>query len=196
MLTGVTEDKSQRIVEMLLGIATPLDLLAGKVIAGVGRSLTSSLLYVSGATVVLLSLNVAGIAPLSVLPWFYAFLFAEVSALCAIGTALGAACNTPQEAGNLSLFVMAPIMIAMFLIVPVANNPNGAFATVMSLCPPFSPLLMILRQMMPGGVPASQPWASLALTGLFAFFGIWAASRVFRIAILMQGQPARLKSIL
>jgi ABC-2 type transport system permease protein len=195
MMTGVTEDKSQRIVEMLLGIATPLDLMAGKVIAGVGRSLTSSLLYVSAATVVLLGMNVVGIAPLTLLPWFYAYLFAEVTLLCSVAAGLGAACNTPQEAGNLVMVVMAPIMIPMFMIVPVASKPNGAFVTAMSLCPPFTPLLMLLRQTMPSGVPAWQPWAGLAGTIAFAALGIWVASRIFRVAILMQGQPLRLKSL-
>lgn len=195
MMTGVTEDKSQRIVEMLLGIATPLDLMAGKVMAGVARSLTSSLLYVTGATVVLLAMNVAGIAPMTLLPWFYAYLLAEVTLLCALAAGLGAACNTPQEAGNLVMVVMAPIMIPMFLIVPVANKPNGAFATAISLFPPFTPLMMMLRQTMPGGVPAWQPWAGLAGTVVFAALGIWVASRIFRVGILMQGQPPRLKSL-
>lgn len=195
MMAGVTEDKSQRIVEMLLGIATPFDLMAGKVMAGVARSLTSSLLYVSGATVVLLSLNVAGIAPLTLIPWFYAYLLAEVTLLCALAAGLGAACNTPQEAGNLVMVVLAPVMIPMFLLVPVANKPNGMFATAMSLFPPFTPLMMMLRQTMPGGVPAWQPWAGLAGTILFAMVGVWVASRIFRVAILMQGQPLRMKSL-
>jgi ABC-2 type transport system permease protein len=195
MMTGVTEDKSQRIVEMLLGIVTPLDLMAGKVIAGVGRSLTSSLLYVSAASVVLLGMNVVGIAPMTLLPWFYAYLLAEVALLCSLAAGLGAACNTPQEAGNLVILVMAPIMIPMFMIVPVASKPNGAFATAMSLFPPFTPLMMLLRQTMPGGVPAWQPWVGLAGTVAFAGLGIWVASRIFRVAILMQGQPLRLKSL-
>jgi ABC-2 type transport system permease protein len=193
MMTGVTEDKSQRVVEMLLGIATPFDLMAGKVMAGVARSLTSSVLYVSVATLTLLTLNVAGIAPLTLLPWFYAYLLAEVTVLCALAAGLGAACNTPQEAGNLVMVVLAPIMLPMFMIVPVVNKPNGAFATAMSLMPPFSPLLMLLRQTMPGGVPAWQPWVGLAGTIVFAAFGVWVASRIFRVAILMQGQPLRLK---
>jgi ABC-2 type transport system permease protein len=195
MMTGVTEDKSQRIVEMLLGIVTPLDLMASKVIAGVGRSLTSSLLYVSAASVALLGMNVVGIAPMTLLPWFYAYLLAEVTLLCSLAAGLGAACNTPQEAGNLVMVVMAPIMIPMFMIVPVASKPNGTFATAMSLFPPFTPLMMLLRQTMPGGVPAWQPWAGLAGTVAFAALGVWVASRIFRVAILMQGQPLRLKSL-
>ncbi len=195
MMTGVTEDKTQRIVEMLLGIVTPFELMAGKVMAGVARSLTSSLLYVSGATVVLLSLNVAGIAPLTLVPWFYAYLLAEVTVLCALAAGLGAACNTPQEAGNLVMVVLAPVMVPMFMIVPIANKPNGMFATAISLFPPFTPLTMMLRQTMPGGVPAWQPWVGLIGTVLFAVAGVWVASRIFRVAILMQGQPLRMKSL-
>ena len=93
------------------------------------------------------------------------------------------------------MVVMAPIMIPMFMIVPVASKPNGTFATAMSLFPPFTPLMMLLRQTMPGGVPAWQPWAGLAGTIAFAALGVWVASRIFRVAILMQGQPLRLKSL-
>jgi ABC-2 type transport system permease protein len=195
MMAGVTEDKSQRIIEMLLGMVTPFDLMTGKVIAGVARSLTGSLLYVTGATVVLLGMNVAGLAPLAVLPWFYVYLLAEVTLLCAMASALGAACNTPQEAGNLVMIILAPVMIPFFLIAPITNNPNGAFATAISLCPPFTPTTMILRQMMPGGVPAWQPWVGLLGTIVFTIFVVWGASRVFRIAILMQGQPVRMKTL-
>jgi ABC-2 type transport system permease protein len=193
MMTSATEDKSNRIVEMLLGIATPMDLMAGKVLAGVARSLTSSVLYVTGATFVLLSMNIAGVAPLAIVPWFYAFLIAQVTMMCAMATSLGAACNTPQEAGNLVMLILAPVMIPLFLMAPIASNPNGAFATVMSLLPPFSPSLMIFRMSMPSSVPAWQPWAGLAGTIIFAMLGIWIASRIFRVAILMQGQPLRMK---
>jgi ABC-type Na+ efflux pump permease subunit len=195
MMASVTEDKSQRIVEMLLGIATPFDLMAGKVIAGVGRSLTGSLLYVTGATFVLLGMNVAGLAPMTLVPWFYVYLLGEVTLLCALAAALGAACNTPQEAANLVMIVIAPIMIPLFLLVPLINKPNGAMATVLSLFPPFTPQIMLLRQALPGGPPAWQPWVGLLGVFLYAGFGIWAASRVFRIAILMQGQPPRMKDI-
>jgi ABC-type Na+ efflux pump permease subunit len=80
-------------------------------------------------------------------------------------------------------------------MLPVIDKPNGLFATAVSLFPPFSPLLMILRQSMPGGVPAWQPWVGLIGVAICAVVGIWAASRVFRIAILMQGQPLKLGDV-
>ena len=75
---------------------------------------------------------------------------------------------------------------------PIAGQPNGMLATVMSLIPPFTPVLMLLRQAMPDGVPVWQPWVGLAGAVVFAVGTVWAASRIFRVAILMQGKPPRL----
>jgi ABC-2 type transport system permease protein len=195
MMAAVTEDKSQRIVEMLLGVATPHDLMMGKVLAGVARSLTSSVLYVTVGTVALIALQVSGSTPLSLLPWFYVYLVAEVTMLCALSVALGAACNSPQEAQNLMLLVLAPIMVPVFLMLPVLDRPNGPLAIALSLFPPFTPMLMVLRQAMPGGVPLWQLWIGLLGVLACSLVGVWAASRVFRVAILMQGQPPRLADI-
>jgi len=60
----------------------------------------------------------------------------------------------------------------------------------MSLVPPFTPILMLLRQAMPTGVPAWQPWVGLTGVLVFAAATVWAASRIFRVAILMHGQTA------
>jgi ABC-2 type transport system permease protein len=195
MMSAVTEDKSQRIVEMLLGVATPHELMMGKVLAGVARSLTSSILYVSLGTFALLGLHATGMAPLTLLPWFYLYLLAEVTMLCALSVGLGAACNTPAEAQNLMMLVLAPIMIPLFVMMPVISRPNGFFATAMSLFPPFTPLLMMLRQAVPGGVPAWQPYVGILGIVVCTLAGVWAASRVFRVAILMQGQPPKLADI-
>jgi ABC-2 type transport system permease protein len=196
MMAAVTEDKSQRIVEMLLGMATPHDLMMGKVLAGVARSLTSSVLYVTVGTVALIALQVSGAAPLSLLPWFYVYLVAEVTMLCALSVGLGAACNSPQEAQNLMLLVLAPIMVPVFLMLPVLDRPNGPLAIALSLFPPFTPMLMVLRQAMPGGVPFWQLWIGLLGVLACSLVGVWAASRIFRVAILMQGQPPRLADII
>jgi ABC-2 type transport system permease protein len=195
MMAAVTEDKSQRIVEMLLGVATPHDLMMGKVLAGVARSLTSSVLYVTVGTIALIALQVSGAAPLSLLPWFYVYLVAEVTMLCALSVGLGAACNSPQEAQNLMLLVLAPIMVPVFLMLPVLDRPNGPLAIALSLFPPFTPMLMVLRQAMPGGVPFWQLWIGLLGVLACSLLGVWAASRIFRVTILMQGQPPRLADL-
>jgi ABC-2 type transport system permease protein len=66
----------------------------------------------------------------------------------------------------------------------------------MSLFPPFTPVLMLLRQAMPAGVPGWQPWAGLAGVILWTVAGTWIAARIFRVGILMQGQSPRLADLL
>ncbi len=195
MLQNVTQDKSQRIVEMLLGSATPFELMMGRVLGAVAVSLTSSILYVVAGVVAVGALGLTGLLPLSIIPWFYVYLLADVTMLCSFAAALGAACSTPQDAQNLAIVLLAPVMIPMFVLVPVLRQPTGALATALSFVPPFTPVLMLLRQSMPNGAPAWQPWAGLAGVLAFAFATVWAASRIFRVAILMQGKPPRLADL-
>jgi len=192
MLQNVTQDKSQRIVETLLGAATPFELMTGKVLGAVGVSLTSSLLYVLAGAFAVNALGIAGLLPLSIIPWFYVYLLADMVMLCAFAAALGACCSTPQDAQNLAIVLLMPCIIPIFMLVTVLRQPNGVLATVMSLVPPFTPILMLLRQAMPTGVPAWQPWVGLLGVVVFASATVWAASRIFRVAILMQGKPPRL----
>jgi ABC-2 type transport system permease protein len=192
MLQNVTQDKSQRIVETLLGAATPFELMTGKVLGSVGVSLTSSLLYVIAGALVVNVLGVAGLLPLTLIAWFYIYLLADVVMLCSFAAALGACCSTPQDAQNLAVVLLLPCILPMFMLVTVLRQPNGVLPTVMSLIPPFTPILMLLRQAMPNGVPAWQPWVGLVCVLAFAVGTVWAASRIFRIAILMQGKPPQL----
>jgi ABC-2 type transport system permease protein len=196
MLQNVTQDKSQRIVETLLGAASSLELMTGKVLAAVGVSMTSSLLYVIAGVVAVNALGISGLLPLTIIPWFYVYLLTDVVMLCALAAALGACCSTPQDAQNLAVVLLTPCIVPMFMLVTVLRQPNGAMATALSLFPPFTPILMLLRQAMPNGVPAWQPWVGLAGAMAFAAATVWAAARIFRVAILMQGKPPRLAEML
>jgi ABC-2 type transport system permease protein len=191
MLGAIAEDKMQRVYEMLLGKASPFELMMGKVIAAVGLSLTSSLFYVVGGLAVLQSMAMTGLAPLSLLPWFVVYLIADVMILSSFAAALGAACGSPHDAQQLGIVLMAPVMIPMFLMMPVMQQPNGPIATVVSLMPPFTPVVMLMRQAMPGGIPAWQPWVALAGVIVFTIVMGWGAARVFRIAILLQGKSPK-----
>jgi len=195
MLSSVTEDKTQRVVEMLLGMATPMDLMSGKVLAAIGVSLTSSAFYVVGGTVTLQGMGMAGLVPFGLLPWFYVYLVAEVTMLCALAAGLGAACSTPQEAGNLTTLLISPVIVSYFFMMPVLRQPNSGVATAMSLLPPCTPVLMLLRQAMPGGVPPWQPWVGLVGVLSFTAAAAWLAGRIFRVAILLQGKPPKLTDL-
>jgi ABC-2 type transport system permease protein len=196
MLSAVTEDKNQRIFEMLLGLATPFELMSARVLAALGRSLTSAVFYVAGAIFVLQGMALLGVVRFDLLPWFFVFLIGHVVMLCSFAAALGAACNSPQDAQNLAVLLVAPVMIPYFMLMPIMQSPNGAMATVLSLIPPFTPPLMLLRQALPAGVAWWQPWAGLFGVIAWTVAGTWLAARVFRVCILMQGQSPKLKELI
>ena len=196
MLTAVTEDKTNRVVEMLLGVAAPFELMTGKVLAAIGLSLTSSAFYVVGGTLTLQAMGMVGMVPFELLPWFYVYLVADVTILCAFAAALGAASSTPQEAQNLGVLLLSPVMIPFMITVPILRQPNGLLAIALSLFPPFTPLLMLLRQSMPGGVPRWQPWLGLAGIAGWTILTSFAAARIFRVAILMRGKPPKAVDLL
>jgi ABC-2 type transport system permease protein len=195
MLSVVAEDKMQRVFEMLLASATPFELMAGKILASVGTSLTSSVFYITGGLLVMSGMSVIGMARLDLLPWFFVYIVCQVTMLSALGAALGSACSVPRDAQQLTPLVILPIMAPVILIAPLIQEPNGMFTTAVSFFPPFTPAVMMMRQAMPGGVPAWQPWTGLAGVVLWALALTWAAARVFRVGLLMQGQTPRLPEL-
>lgn len=190
-LGGVAEDKMQRVFEMLLTSASPFDLMTGKVLASTGASLTTSALYIIAGLLVLAGMAMFGFAPLHLLPWFFAYLIANVALLSALGAALGSACASPQDAQHLAPLLFVPIMIPLIMAASLIQQPNGALAVSMSFIPPFTPVVMLLRQSMPGGVPWWQPWLSLAGVFVWGIAVVWAAARIFRIGILSQGKTPK-----
>jgi ABC-2 type transport system permease protein len=194
-LGAVAEDKTQRVFEMLLVSASSFELMMGKVLASLCLSLTSSAIYIAGGLMALTGMAAIGMAPLNLLPWFFVYLVGDVVILSAMGVALGSACGSPQDAQHLAFLMLMPVLIPMFLLAPIMQQPAGVLATAMSFIPPFTPVVMLLRQAMPGGVPWWQPWLGLVGVAACALATIWAAGRIFRIGILSQGKAPKLAEL-
>jgi ABC-2 type transport system permease protein len=194
-LGAVAQDKMQRVYEMLLSSASAFELMMGKVLAAVGASLTSSTVYIIGGLLALAGMAMFGVAPLNLLPWFFVYVIADVLMLASLGVALGSACATPQDAQQFAFLLILPIMIPMFFLSPVMQQPNGELAVAMSFIPPFTPMIMLLRQSMPGGVSWWQPWLGLVGVVACAAAMIWVAARIFRIGILSQGKTPKLAEL-
>jgi ABC-2 type transport system permease protein len=194
-LGAVAEDKMQRVFEMLLSSASSFELMAGKILAALGASLTTSTLYILGGLAVLAGMAMFGLAPLHMLPWFFVYLIADIAMLAAVAVAIGSACGTPQDAQHLAFVLFIPILVPMLMVTNIMQQPNGALATTMSFIPPFTPVVMLLRQALPTGVPWWQPWLGLVGVIVWAIAVVWAAGRVFRIGILSQGKTPKLAEL-
>ena len=112
-----------------------------------------------------------------------------------IMAALGSASNNSKDAQSLQFPAMIPVLIPMFVMFPLLKDPLSNFSTVISLIPPFTPMLMIVRQATPVSIPAWQPFVGLVGVLLFTVLTIWIGSRMFRACILMQGSPPKFSNL-
>ncbi len=196
LLQSTFEEKLQRIAEVLLGSMSPFEFMAGKVLGGLCVALTGASVYILGAVFVLSRMGLAQFIPFDIIPWFFVFLFLEIIMIGSMLAALGSACNDPKDAQNLTFPAMFPVFLPMFLLMPILQEPTSAFATWLSLLPPFTPMIMLLRKASPSGIPSWQPWVGLAGVIIFTLFSVWVGGRIFRVGILMQGGPPKLSRII
>jgi ABC-2 type transport system permease protein len=195
LLQTVMEEKTLRIAEVLLGAVTPFQFMMGKILGGLAVSLTGSVVYVLGAVLTLTSLAMTQYIPYHQLGWFFVWLLAAIFMQGAVFAALGSACNDAKDAQNMQLPAMLPFLLPMFVLMPVLKEPQSAFSIGASFFPPFTPIVMLLRQSAAGGIPAWQPWVGLVLVTACAVLAVWVGGRVFRVGILMQGKPPKLSDL-
>lgn len=195
LLTTVMEEKNEKIAEVLLGSITPFQFMMGKVLGGIGVSLTVAAIYVAAGIFTAKSTGVEGVIPYDVLPWFFVYTILFILMVGSGMAALGATCNDNKDAQSLTFPAILPVIIPMFLIAPVISDPSGPLATTLALIPPFTPPMMIVRMATPVTIPLWQPIVGLLGVFLFTLFTVWVGARVFRTAILIQGQKPTLANL-
>lgn len=203
VMTGVLEEKSTRVVELIVSKVTPFEFMMGK-LSGIGLvGLTQLAVWVG----VLAVLSVPSIQSVIMPPDFrlppipppvlahYLILFVlGFFVFASYYAAIGAAFNSTEEAQQLAIVAVFFLVSPMVLFGTIVNDPNSTLATVVSLVPVFTPLIMALRiaVRMP---PLWQILLSYLLTGSFVVFMVWACSRIYRIGILMYGKKPTLREL-
>jgi ABC-2 type transport system permease protein len=196
MLESVLEEKSQRIAEVLLGSVSTFQLMIGKLLGGVGGSLTVVLVYGLGAIGLAWHFDALHLVPLRVIPWFLVYQVLAVMLFGSLFMAIGAAVNQLKEAQSMLLPVWLVMMFPLFIWFQAIREPMGGLATWMSFFPPATPLMMVLRIAATSAVPWWQ--AALGVVVLLAttLLIVLAAARIFRIGFLAQGKAPRLAELL
>ena len=205
VMRGILEEKSNRIMEVLLGSLTPDQLMTGKIL-GIGLvGLTQMAIY--AVTVGVLRVY-AGLAvpqaswigalesiSASKLAYFFVFFILGYFLYTSLFAAVGAVCNSEQEAQNLQTPLIMCLVIPMVLTFFFVTNPDSPAAVVASMIPLFAPMVMFMRITV-----LTPPFWQIALSiGLllvtnYIFFR--AVGRVFRIGILMYGKRPTVPEIL
>ncbi len=209
LLTNTIEEKSNRIIEVLLSSVSPRQLMTGKIfgIAITGLMMVGSwaLFFILGVEILPLLFPEASriisefelariLAEPIYLLSFFGYFLAGYLLFASLLAGIGSVCNSLKEAQNLQQPVMILLLVPLFAMMPVASDPNGTLARVLSFIPPFTPFVMMNRA---GGPP--ETWEYLAtgvLLALTVFLTFRGAAKVFRVGILMTGKPPRIREIL
>ncbi len=196
LIQSVLEEKTQRIAEVLLAMVTPFQWMLGKLLGSVAVSLTIVTVYFIGGAIFADRHDALQMVPFHLIGWFAAYQVIAVLMFGSIFIGIGAACSDHREAQSAVMPVMILIVIPMMVWPNVIREPSSTFALALSLFPPTTPMLMLVRQSVPPGIPLWQPILGLILSLLTTILFIFAASRVFRVGILMQGKGAGFKDML
>jgi ABC-2 type transport system permease protein len=196
LLTAVVEEKMSRISEVLIASVSPTQLMAGKLLGVSAVAALLALVYITGGVYLALQAGQPGLIHVPLLLWFVLFLLTAVLMFGAVFLAVGAACSDLKDSQSM----MQPLMI--FLLLPVLaapvviQAPHSTLSIVLSMIPTATPFLMLVRLALTPPPPLWQVALSLTLTGLATAALIWAAGRIFRVGLLMQGKAPNLPELL
>ncbi|HJR59772.1 MAG TPA: ABC transporter permease [Vicinamibacterales bacterium] len=192
LLNSVIEEKLSRISEVLIGSVTPFELMMGKLLGCVAVSLLLAMVYIAGGLMMARTYGYADALTPAMTAWFLLFLLMAVLIFGSIFIAVGAACNDLKDSQNMMTPVMLFMMVPVFTWVAVLRAPDSTLSLALSLFPTTAPFLMLLRIALQPGPPLWQVLLSVGLTALATVAAVWAAGRIFRTGILMQGKSASL----
>jgi ABC-2 type transport system permease protein len=201
VMRSVIEEKSTRILEVLLSSVTSKELLAGKIL-GVGAvGLTQILIWVTCA----LLFSVPGLIaakpflgevhiPAAGMVAFAVFFLLGYLLYSSMYAAIGSMVTTDQEAQQMQWPAMIPVILAVFLMNPVLQHPNAPLSFWLSMVPFFAPILMLVRVL----IEPPPVWQLALCIGLMlaTIYGLLSlASRIYRVGILMYGKRPTLAEL-
>ena len=195
LLTTTIEEKSSRVVEVLLSAVSPMQLMTGKILGQMAVGLIILVLYAGMGISALVTFSALGLID----PWliFYLLIFFIIAyfVMASLMAAIGAAVNEMREAQTMMTPVVMMVMIPWILWMPISRDPNSAFATITSLLPPINSYVMLLRMTSSTPPPLWQVWLSIAIGVASVYGAVWFAAKVFRIGLLMHGKPPNLATL-
>jgi ABC-2 type transport system permease protein len=193
---GVVEEKMQKIAEVLLGSLSPFQLMLGKLAGIMSVSLTVAAVYLGGAYWAANHYGVAETLPVPILTWFVIFQVLAILMYGSIYLAVGAASSDTKETQTLMMPIILVICIPMFILHNALEDPNSAMVMGASFFPPITPMLMMARIAISPGPTWWQPYLAVVLTLAVTALCVYAAGRIFRVGILMQGKGARMGQLI
>lgn len=203
IMQSVIEEKSSRIIEILVSSVSPRDLLMGKIL-GIGLA---AMLQVAvwalmmgivsfGALPMMIS-QMGGLSAFSPMNFVY-FIFYFLGGFLIYSTlyaTAGATVEQASDAQSIAMPITIIVVMSILALTPVIESPSSTSSIILSLIPFFSPILMTGR-IFSETPPLWQIGLSFVLMGATFYFLITFAAKIYRVGILMYGKKYTLKEVL
>jgi len=196
LMTTTVEEKSSRVVEVLLSAVSPMQLMTGKILGQMCVGLVILAVYAGMGMVGLVSFALFGMLDPALILYLMIFYLIAHFVIASLLAAIGAAVNEMREAQSLMGPVMMVLMIPWLLWMPISRNPDSTFAVITSFLPPINPFVMLIRMASTSPPPLWQVWLSIAIGAASVYGALWFASKVFRVGLLMYGKPPNFATLI
>jgi ABC-2 type transport system permease protein len=228
VMRSVIEEKTNRIVEIIISSVKPFQLMMGKIIGtslagilqftiwsilGLGLLFLASTFFgidasqsarMSPAMRIAGQQEFSGIAEIvqelwslpiaTILISFVIYFIGGYFLYSSFYASIGAAVDSETDSQQFLLPIITPLILAVYIgFFTVINDPHGTVATVFSMVPLTSPIVMLMR--IPFGVPWWQLALSIAILFATFFLVVWFASKIYRVGILMYGKKPTWKEM-
>lgn len=221
VMRGVIEEKTSRIVEVIISSVKPFQLMMGKILGVALVGLTQFVLWILLTFVIATIAEFAFIDPssmttelnpeqqsiilneisnltggINLLQIFIAFFFyflAGYLMYSALFAAVGSAVDAEADTQQFVLPITIPLLLSFILIQPIMENPDGPLAFWMSIIPFTSPVIMMVR--LPFGVANWELALSVGILISSFVLTTWLAGKIYRTGILMYGKKASYKEL-
>ena len=220
IMNGVIEEKTNRIVEVIVSSCKPMELMLGKIIGvalvgftqiiiwavllGIAGTILGASAFISGPTdpAALTESNelaeiiqmVLSVNYLQILTFFVLYFIGGYLLYAALFAAFGSAVDQPSDASQFMTPIMVIMVFAIYAALFSIENPDGPLAWWCSIIPFTSPIVMMIR--LPYDVPFWEMLLSIALLYGSAFGILYIAGKIYRTGILMYGKKVSIKEII
>jgi ABC-type Na+ efflux pump permease subunit len=196
LMTSTIEEKSSRVVEVLLAAVSPVELMAGKLLGQLGVGLLVMGVYIGLGILALFQFAMLGLLDPTLVFYLVVFFMLSYLLFGALMSAIGAAVNQMADAQSL----MGPVMlflIAPYILTPmIGRAPNSTFSVAMSFIPPVNTFAMMARLASDTPPPAWQVWLTVLVGLAAAAIAVWFAAKIFKIGLLMHGKPPNVATLI
>ena len=196
LMTTTIEEKSNRVVELLLSTVTAMELMTGKILGQMGAGLLILVLYSGFGMAALTAFALIGLVDFMLIVYLVIFFVISYMTVAALMAAIGAAVSDFRDAQSFMMPVTLIVMFPLLLSANISNQPNSLLATVLSFIPQVGNFVMMMRLSTNTPPQIWQTIPAILVNAAGAYFALRFAAKVFRIGLLMFGKPPTLRTLI